>query len=500
MLPISFSGVQGKPVVIDNIVEWIFEHPDDCQRTETETDHFIHSSPIDSDRESVCSADGACASKTKPKKYATIKNFETIDQYALYVRGHVKIGMVVRCCKDFEEIRCGDIGTVLQVDTEGLHDLNVQVDWKNHGSHYWMRFVHIEILDQEKIPKKFKAPSIGLGSSVRIRRADRDDAGDRSSDDTFGVVTSMRDGDVVTVDVAGHFLWNGKVSQLELVQEANPVETEEAVDPDEDEHGDIIDDWSQCIQSLTVSSNETSARYLLDKSENYWQSSSTHNIGPGKHWIRLQMHDNILVHALSIMVNGADGSHMPSLIVIRVGSSVDDLRDYSWVSVKQTDTNLLLLSEIKEYHAWIEIVVKQCHNNGIQCKVRMDEVVGKHILQQNIEPIFHFQIHGIIVVGRLKQTDLDKMLVDALFLVKESDGFNDSVSTKPLYYENMPGSEAKCKVYVWGLNDKEQLAGVKGSKVKCPVYSTALSQLRPVHIAGGSKSLFIVSHDGKVIV
>lgn len=54
------------------------------------------------------------------------------------------------------------------------------------------------------------------------------------------------------------------------------------------------------------------------------------------------------------------------------------------------------------------------------------------------------------------------------------------------------------KVYVWGLNDKDQLGGLKGSKVKLPVYSDVLSALKPVHIAGGSKSLFIVSIDGKV--
>lgn len=363
---------------IDRILEWIFEHPDDCHRSETaveiETDNCNHSFSGDSDQESISSADGAYAAKSKPKKYATIKNFESIDQYALYVRGHVKTGMVVRCCKDFEEIVCGDIGTVLKVDTEGLHDLNVQVEWKSHGGHYWMRFVHIEILDQEKVPSKFKMPSIGLGSSVRIRLLRRDDICDRISDDTLGVVTSMQDDNTVTVDVSGQYQWTGKLSDLEIVHEPNLSATEAAPDPDEDEYGDIIDDWSHCIQSLTVSSNESSARYLLDKSENYWQSNSTHNIGSGKHWIRLHMHDNILIHSLSILVNGADGSHMPSLIVIRVGSSVDDLREYSWVSVKQSDFNILLLAEIKEYYAWIEIVIKQCYNNGIQCKVRIFNV------------------------------------------------------------------------------------------------------------------------------
>lgn len=46
--------------------------------------------------------------------------------------------------------------------------------------------------------------------------------------------------------------------------------------------------------------------------------------------------------------------------------------------------------------------------------------------------------------------------------------------------------------------DVVRLGGMKGSKVKLPIQSEFLSQLRPVHIAGGSKSLFIVSQEGKV--
>jgi hypothetical protein len=48
-------------------------------------------------------------------------------------------------------------------------------------------------------------------------------------------------------------------------------------------------------------------------------------------------------------------------------------------------------------------------------------------------------------------------------------------------------------VFVWGLNDKDQLGGLKGSKIKLPVFSETLSHLKPICIAGGSKSLFIVT-------
>lgn len=73
------------------------------------------------------------------------------------------------------------------------------------------------------------------------------------------------------------------------------------------------------------------------------------------------------------------------------------------------------------------------------------------------------------------------------------------MTVEPVTYPEV-WADGQAKVFVWGLNDKDQLGGLKGSKVKLPIYSEALSALRPIHIAGGSKSLFIVSYDGKVCI
>lgn len=61
-----------------------------------------------------------------------------------------------------------------------------------------------------------------------------------------------------------------------------------------------------------------------------------------------------------------------------------------------------------------------------------------------------------------------------------------------------PTTNYATKVFVWGLNDKEQLGGLKGSKVKIPLSVDAMSALQPIQVAGGSKSLFLVTHTGKV--
>lgn len=95
----------------------------------------------------------------------------------------------------------------------------------------------------------------------------------------------------------------------------------------------------RCIRSLTVSSNETMAKYLLDKTPNCWQSASNQ----GKHWIRLELHENVLINMLAITVNPSDCSHMPSLVVVRVGDSVETLKDFRFVCASRLLIGHLLI-------------------------------------------------------------------------------------------------------------------------------------------------------------
>jgi hypothetical protein len=59
--------------------------------------------------------------------YNQRSDFLSNDEYAMYIRDNIADGMLVRCCKTYEEVHEGDVGRVLKVDSEGLHDLNVQV-------------------------------------------------------------------------------------------------------------------------------------------------------------------------------------------------------------------------------------------------------------------------------------------------------------------------------------------------------------------------------------
>lgn len=378
-----FVGQQDVTPIVGRIVEWIIEHPDECAMANAYDARLTEN---DSETESMSDAVEALSlnetSATQERKFATRDEFESVDQYATYVRSHVTRGMVVRCCEDFEEIQKGDIGTVEKVEPEALHDLNVYVDWRMYGTVYWMRFVHIELLEPASNSNEAisHCPStsagadqtITVGSHVRIRQnvsTPRYKWGSVSSN-SIGVVTAVNRNGNIRVDFPQQFNWTGHISEMELVCQGNPDATEYQSHETQSE-GDVIEDWSRVIRSLSVSSNESAAKHLLDRSSNYWQSCSTQSSSTsGKHWIRLEMHENVLIHSLAITVNGADCSHMPSLIVVRVGDSVETLKDYSWVSIKPSDTNVQLLSDLRQFYKWIEIVIKQCRNNGIQCKVQ----------------------------------------------------------------------------------------------------------------------------------
>ncbi|KAJ9582054.1 hypothetical protein L9F63_003637, partial [Diploptera punctata] len=235
----------------------------------------------------------------------------------------------------------------------------------------------------------------------------------------------------------------------------------------------LIEDWSMCIKALSVSSREALAHRLVNGSDNYWQSSGAQ----GKHWIRLEIVPDILIHSLKMTVDPLDSSYTPSLVVLSGGDSFSTMNELATINIRNTDTVVTLLSDLKEYYACIEIAIKQCRNGGIDCKIYALNIIGK------------------------KRTTEGQLPTALSFLASDNDDIQDSsifaTQSKSHIIDTRP--EIHTKVLVWGLNDKDQLGGLKGSKVKLPVNSEALSALKPIHIAGGSKSLFIVSLDGKTL-
>ncbi|GAB1292151.1 E3 ubiquitin-protein ligase HERC2 [Apodemus speciosus] len=519
---------------VEALVGWLLDHSDvqvtEFSDAETVSDEY-------SDEEVVEDVDdtpypvAAGAVVTESQTYKKRADFLSNDDYAVYVRENVQVGMMVRCCRTYEEVCEGDVGKVIKLDRDGLHDLNVQCDWQQKGGTYWVRYIHVELIGY---PPPSSSSHIKIGDKVRVKTSVTTPKYKWGSvtHQSVGLVKAFSaNGKDIIVDFPQQSHWTGLLSEMELVPSIHPGVTCDGCqtfpingsrfkcrncddfdfcetcfktkkhntrhtfgrinEPGQSavfcgrsgkqlkrchssQPGMLLDSWSRMVKSLNVSSSVNQASRLIDGSEPCWQSSGSQ----GKHWIRLEIFPDVLVHRLKMIVDPADSSYMPSLVVVSGGNSLNNLIELKTININQTDTTVPLLSDCAEYHRYIEIAIKQCRSSGIDCK-----------------------IHGLILLGRIRAEEEDLAAVPFLASDNEEEE-DDKGSTGSLIRKKTPGLESaatiRTKVFVWGLNDKDQLGGLKGSKIKVPSFSETLSALNVVQVAGGSKSLFAVTVEGKV--
>ncbi|XP_048005438.1 probable E3 ubiquitin-protein ligase HERC2 [Leguminivora glycinivorella] len=404
----------------------------------------------------------------KPTPYRWRSCFASEDEYAQYLSDVITAGMTVRCCKAFEAVQLGDVGQVQKVERDIKQNVFLHVEWRGLGRVAGVRAVNAEVVSGG-------APFTS-GDRVRVRSAvtqPRYKWGcvDHTSVGTvIGIAHNGRD---LTVDFPQQPGWTGQVSEMELVT-------------DQSEWGETAGgttvNWRGAIRVLRVSSCRpgAGARRLLDaQPHTYWQSAS----GTGQHWIRIEMRNGVVVRRLGLGV--PVGSHGPAALAVRAGSSFEDAALTPLAAVPcapasrdrplQHLAQIQLLVDCKQHYTCIEISIKQNRNVNADCRV-----------------------HGLYITG-FRTNPLYTDIVQSMNFIADDWMEKDNPTGAVSVDNNPPIMPADCpKVYVWGLNDKDQLGGVKGSKVKVPVFSPGLSALKPVHIAGGSKTLFIVSHDGKL--
>ncbi|XP_028301238.1 E3 ubiquitin-protein ligase HERC2 isoform X2 [Gouania willdenowi] len=535
----SLSGMTGNSTGVpglEALVSWLLDHPDiqvtELSDADTMSDEYSDEEVLEELEEAEPTFSvppGAVV--TESQTFKKRSDFQSNDDYAVYVRENIQVGMMVKCCRTYEEVYDGDVGKVIKLDRDGLHDLNVQCDWQQKGGTYWVRYIHIELLG---FPPQSSPSHIKIGDKVRVKPTITTPKYKWGSvtHRSVGVVKAFSaNGKDVIVDFPQQSHWTGLLSEMELVPSVHPgvrcdgcqmfpingprFKCRNCDDFDfcencfktrkhntrhsfgrinepgqppafcgrsgkqlkkhhNSQRGMLIDDWSRAVKSLNVSSSVNQASRLIDCSDQCWQSSGSQ----GKHWIRLELFPDVLVHRLKMIVDLADSSYMPSLVVVSGGSSLNNLIELKTININPTDTTVLLLSDCAEYHRYIEIAIKQCRSSGIDCK-----------------------IHGLNIVGRIRAEDEDLATVPFLASDNEEED-DDKTATGSLIRKKSSGLESaatiRTKVFVWGLNDKDQLGGLKGSKIKVPSFSETLSALNVVQVAGGSKSLFAVTVEGKI--
>ncbi|XP_077153037.1 E3 ubiquitin-protein ligase HERC2 isoform X1 [Ranitomeya variabilis] len=529
------SGTASSSPGVEALVGWLLDHPD-IQVTELSD---FETASEESDEEVVeeveeleaAYPDSNGAVVTESQTYKKRADFLSNDDYAVYVRENIQVGMMVRCCRTYEEVCEGDVGKVIKLDRDGLHDLNVQCDWQQKGGTYWVRYIHVELLG---FPPQSSHSHIKIGDKVRVKASVTTPKYKWGSvtHRSVGVVKAFSaNGKDVIVDFPQQSHWTGLLSEMELVPSIHPGVTCDGCqmfpihgprfkcrncddfdfcetcfknrkhntrhtfgrinEPGQSpvfcgrsgkqlkrrhsgQRGMLLDDWSRIVKNLNVSSSANQASRLIDGSDQCWQSSGSQ----GKHWIRLEVFPDVLVHRLMMIVDPADSSYMPSLVVVSGGSSLNNLIELKTININPTDMSVLLLSDCTEYHRYIEIAIKQCRSSGIDCK-----------------------IHELSVIGQIRAEDED--LATVPFLASDNEEEDDDKATTGSFIRKKAAAlesaaTIRTKVFVWGLNDKDQLGGLKGSKIKVPSFSETLSALNVVQVAGGSKSLFAVTVEGKV--
>lgn len=538
---------------IEALVGWLIEHPQISARelNNSDSDSEDYSTDSDASSEDIVEENSFDASaevaaytnitndtpEIPPPPAATQQSYKkradflSNDEYAMYVRDTIQPNMSVRCCRTYEEVHEGDIGKVVKLDRDGLHDLNIQADWQRKGGTYWVRYIHVEILGfmgNETGPSQ----KISVGDKVHVKPSVVTPTykWGSVSHNCIGTVTAINaNGRDLTVDFPQQSHWTGVIDEMEIVPSSHPgIGCDECdlfpivgprykcqkcanydmcencfrikkhrhnhvftkiAEPDCEptyagkagkqrrKYGvlssrSVIDDWHACVKAITVSSRENQAHRLINGNSGYWQSSGSQ----GKHWIRLEMLPDILLHRLYMKVEPSDSSYMPSLVVISAGDTLSSMKEIRAVNITSSESVVTLLQDLNDYFRFIEIGIKQCRSSGIDCKV-----------------------HGLTILGRLR-SDEDDAAANFSFLAsdreeEEEEKVNSSSVKKK---KKATTKEIQTNVFCWGLNDKDQLGGPKGSKIKLPTLNDNLSALRCVQIVGGSKSLFCVTQEGKV--
>ncbi|KFZ55913.1 E3 ubiquitin-protein ligase HERC2, partial [Podiceps cristatus] len=106
----SASGLPG----VEALVGWLLDHPDvqitDLSDADTISDEYSDEEIT----EEVEEAEAACpvssgAVVTESQTYKKRADFLSNDDYAVYVRENIQVGMMVRCCRTYEEVCEGDV-------------------------------------------------------------------------------------------------------------------------------------------------------------------------------------------------------------------------------------------------------------------------------------------------------------------------------------------------------------------------------------------------------
>ena len=121
---------------------------------------------------------------------------------------------------------------------------------------------------------------------------------------------------------------------------------------------------------IEVSSEESEQDNMLDPDlESFWESDGSQ----GQHWVRFFMKPGTVVEKFALLVDSDDGSYLPRRIIVKVGSTLQNLttlhtRNFS-SSDYQTKELQLFPYPLQEHKDIIEVHFKSCYQGGIDVRI-----------------------------------------------------------------------------------------------------------------------------------
>ncbi|XP_065673833.1 E3 ubiquitin-protein ligase HECTD3 isoform X2 [Hydra vulgaris] len=139
-------------------------------------------------------------------------------------------------------------------------------------------------------------------------------------------------------------------------------------------HDLYIGGASRYVESITVSSEQDSANNLLDNDpDTYWESDGS----SGRHHIRLQIKAGVIIQKLIIGVDDSDDNYMPSRVLVYCLTDSVQSKLLNEVRIDGCQNgDVVILENAAEYYPQIEIRIKECKDDGIDCRIHYIKIVS----------------------------------------------------------------------------------------------------------------------------
>lgn len=142
-------------------------------------------------------------------------------------------------------------------------------------------------------------------------------------------------------------------------------------------HDQYLGGTSKFITSITASTEQESAYNLLDDDpDTFWESDGS----LGRHYIQLSITPGVVIQRLVIGVDQSDDNYMPCRVLAYGTTESGTSKMLNEVRIDSNHTgDVCVLENATEFYPTIEIRIKECKDDGIDCRLHYLKLISsKH--------------------------------------------------------------------------------------------------------------------------